>query len=104
MGKYDECPEGNAISEPVFGTMLGSARSLTLSVPHLLALVPRCGREDGDGGPTCWTAACTVWSNKPLGKMEHLHERACVFNRLEEYQRSGQLTPRAIEMYRGIRY
>lgn len=74
-------PEGNAIAERGFGTIIGTTRKLLLGAPHLPdALWAEAFRTavylknrtptDVLGGK----APLELWEGKPLGKMLHIHE------------------------------
>ena len=74
-------PEGNAIAERGFGTIMGTTRSLLWGAPHppgrlwaeafkaAIYIKNRTPTEVLDG-----KATLEVWENKPLGSIQHIHE------------------------------
>lgn len=100
-------PEGNAIAERGFGTIIGTTRKLLLGAPHLpgelwaeafrtaIYLKNRTPTEVLGG-----KAPLEVWDGKPLGKMLHIHEwGSLAFKHEEKRSRSSKLAARAKKMY-----
>lgn len=100
-------PQGNAIAERGFGTIIGTARKLLLGAPHLpghlwgeafqtaIYLKNRTPTEVLGG-----KAPLEVWEGKPLGSMSHLHEWGSVAYKHEEARfRSTKLSARAKKLY-----
>eukprot|EP00903_Cladosiphon_okamuranus_P021851 g20088.t1 len=100
-------PQGNAIAERGFGTIIGTARKLLLGAPHLpqqlwgeafmtaIYLKNRTPTEVLGG-----KAPLEVWEGKPLGKMLHIHEWGSLAFKHEEVRaRSNKLAARATKMY-----
>ena len=100
-------PEGNAIAERGFGTIIGTTRKLMLGAPHLpgelwaeafrtaIYLKNRTPTEVLGG-----KAPLEVWEGKPLGKLLHIHEwGSLAFKHEETRSRSSQLAARAKKMY-----
>ena len=77
-------PEGNAIAERGFGTIMGTTRRLLLGALHLpgrqwaeafkatIYIKNRTPTDVLDGN-----APLEVWEDKPLGSMQHIHEWGC---------------------------
>ncbi|CAB1100998.1 unnamed protein product [Ectocarpus sp. CCAP 1310/34] len=100
-------PQGNAIAERGFGTIIGTTRKMLLGAPHLpgelwaeafrIAIYLK-NRTPTDvlGGK----APIEVWESKPLGKMLHIHEwDSLAFKHEETRFRSSKLAARAKKMY-----
>ncbi|CAB1118547.1 unnamed protein product [Ectocarpus sp. CCAP 1310/34] len=74
-------PQGNAVAERGFGTVIGAARSLMLGATHLprqlwaeavkaaIYIKNRTPTDVLDG-----KAPLEVWEDKPLGSLKHMHE------------------------------
>eukprot|EP00752_Nemacystus_decipiens_P002677 g2503.t1 len=100
-------PQGNAVAERGFGTIIGTARKMLLGAPHLpgelwaeafQAAIYLKNRTPTDvlGGK----APLEVWESKPLGKMLHIHEWGSLAFKHEETRfRSNKLAARAKKMY-----
>ncbi|CAB1106814.1 unnamed protein product [Ectocarpus sp. CCAP 1310/34] len=102
---YD--PQGNAIAERGFGTIIGTTRKMLLGAPHLpgelwaeafrtaIYLKNRTPTDVlGDQAPL------EVWKSKPLGKVLHIHEWGSLAFKHEETRfRSSKLAARAKKMY-----
>ncbi|CAB1101815.1 unnamed protein product [Ectocarpus sp. CCAP 1310/34] len=74
-------PQGNAVAERGFGTVIGAAHSLMLGAPHLprqlwaeavkaaIYIKNRTPTDVLDG-----KAPLEVWEDEPLGSLKHMHE------------------------------
>ena len=100
-------PQGNAIAERGFGTIVGTARHLLLGVPHLpdrlwaeafkatIYIENRVPTDVLDG-----KAPLEVWEDKKLGNLLHMHEwGALAFKHVEARFRSNKLAARAMKLY-----
>ncbi|CAB1114048.1 unnamed protein product [Ectocarpus sp. CCAP 1310/34] len=100
-------PQGNAVAERGFGTVIGAARSLMLGAPHLphqlwaeavkaaIYITNRTPTDVLDG-----KAPLEVWEDKPLGSLKHMHEWGSVtFTHLEARSRNDKFSARARKYY-----
>ena len=96
-------PEGNAVAERGFGTILGTTRRLLLGAPQLpgrlwgdafeaAIYVKNRTPTDGLDGK----ALLEVWEDKPFGSLPHIHEwGSLVFTHKEARFRPNKLAARA---------
>ena len=100
-------PQGNAIAERGFGTIIGTARRLLLGAPHLpgrlwaeafkapIYIKNRTPTYVLDG-----KAPLEVWEDKKLGNLLHMHEwGALAFKHVEARLRSNKLAARANKLH-----
>ena len=95
-------PEGDAIAERGFGTILGTTHRLLLGAPHLPGRL-RAEASIKNRTPTDVldeNAPLEVWEDKTLGSLQHIHEWGSLAFKHEEARfRPNKLAARAKKMH-----